>query len=502
MVMEANKTSYYPKPCTQPRKTVQQAAPKFSGALDSFSSLIGIIDSNRHLELMASDGIGMILPRTAMAYNKRGPDDGRETFLREFSGLIGNVLITGWFGWGMLKLLGNRVNAYNPHGLALDAHINAVNMDAFNQLYEKALKESDNANEARSKFVEKVLGGLNSDNPQFMWKAQQGAFDKLNLNSPEAPKIMLKTLSQVVGEENAKAMLEDVKDQPFEQQLKILGSKLDQQNGKLSEEALGKLAQMFQPKNTLAGSDLSPDAGTLTLDKEAEARIKHWEKSKAHGEAHQKLKNPAFRQNEKLKARLDIYKDSKRATEAFLELVDKTALYHGVTGTVHINDGKQTLASGQSRKNVLRELKYYLEHFVDRASHETQETAHTAKEQLLRIEEKLFKQAKGGVMAHILPKAEDGLISAAIKQKHALTWVPITLAIGTAGLFTFYNQYITAQKHGGKMFFPGEVSPTANPQGLKTEPLGTQQQNLPLNRNFQPFSGFQQGRSTNGGIMA
>jgi hypothetical protein len=502
MVMEANTTAYHPKPYTQPRKTIQQPSPKFSGALDSFSNLIGLIDSNRNLELMASDGIGMILPRTAMAYSNRGPDDGRETFLREFSGLIGNVLIPGWFGWGTLKLLGNRVNAYNPHGLALDAHINAVNLDAFNQLYESALKRSSHPDEARESFVKKVLGGLQSENPQFMWQAQQGGLSLLSPQSPEAPKLFKKILTRVLGKKIATEELEAVKDKPFEQQLQLLGPKLDAQNGKLSEEATKKLAEMFQPKNTRQAQEFSPDAGTLSLDKDAEARIKQWENSSAHSQLGQKLKNEAFREKEFLKARLDIYKGAKQSTEAFVELVDKTALFHGITGTVHIMDGKQTLASGQSRKNVLRELKYYLEHFVDRATHEANKSDKSDGEKLRYIEEKLFKKAQKGFLYPILPKAEDGLISAAIKQKHALTWIPLSLALGTAGLFTFYNQYITAQKHGGKMFFPGEVPPMTHQDGTNNPPLGTQQQNLPLNRNFQPVSGFQQGRSASGRILA
>jgi hypothetical protein len=501
MVMEANPKSYYPKPYTQPLKTVQQPSPRFSGTLDSFSSLIGVIDSNRNLELMASDGIGMILPRTTVAYQKRGMDDGRETLLRESSGLIGNVLVTGWFGWGMLKLLGNRVNAYNPHGLALDAHINAVNLDAFNQLYESVLKTSLNPEEARESFIKKVLRGLQSDNPQFMWQAQQGGLSKLNPKSPEAPKILQEILTRVLGKETADKALEAVKDKPFEKQLELLGQKLDAHNGKLSEEATNKLAEMFQPKNTHEAQAFGPDAGTLSLDKEAEARIRQWENSSAHGELHQKLKNKAFRQKEFLKTRLDIYKGSKQSTEAFLDLVDKTALSQGVTGTVHIMDGEQVLASGQSRKNVLRELKHYLEHFVDRASHQADESAKSGGEKLRHIEEILFKKAQTGFLYPMLPKAEDGLINAAIKQKHALTWVPISLALGAAGLFTFYNQYITTQKHGGKMFFPGEVAPV-HQNGTKNQPLGTQQQNLPLNRNFKPFSGFQQSRSASGGILA
>lgn len=487
MVMEAKPLTPYSHSSRQYRKPSQPSTPKFSGLVDGFSNLIGFVDSNRLLELMASDGIGMIVPRTALAYHKRGADDGRETFLREFSGLVGNVLITGWFGWGMLKMLGNRVNGYNPHGLPLDAHINAANLNAFNQLYQSALAEKLNPGEARTAFVNNVLGSLVSDNPQFMWAAQRESLEKI-----EDPKQRLKfleaNLTKVLGPKAAQEEVKKLGDTLTDTQLEGLGKKLEARNGKLSPEACQELAQFFEPKGTVPDK---PDWGTLKLDEAAEQRLKQFEKDPAYSDLAKKLKDETYQQKTLKQTRLNLYQDSKRGTETFVELVDKKALDYGVTGTVHIEKGSARLSGFQNRKNVLRELKYYLEHYIDRATHES-------KGDVAVLENKLFGRAKSGFLHQFLPKAEDGLITAAVKHKHALTWIPVALSLGAAGLFTFYNQYITAQKHGGRMFFPGEGSlpglTTQQKSALLPPPA-------PPHHNFRPTAGFQQS-SVNGGILA
>jgi hypothetical protein len=485
--MEAKPITLYSHSSRQYRKPSQPSTPKFSGLVDGFSNLIGFVDSNRLLELMASDGIGMIVPRTALAYHKRGADDGRETFLREFSGLVGNVLITGWFGWGMLKILGNRVNGYNPHGLPLDAHINAANLNAFNQLYQSALAEKLDAGQARKDFVKKVLGSLVSDNPQFMWAAQRESLEKIE--DPEKRRQFLKAnLTKILGEEAADAEIEKLGGTLTDNQLEALGKKLEARNGKLSPDACNELAQFFEPKGTVPDK---PDCGTLKLDEAAEQRIQQFEKDPAYGDLAKKLKDKDYRQKMLQQARLSLYQDSKQGTETFVKLVNKKALDYGVTGTVHITEGQQRLSGFQSRKNVLRELKYYLEHYVDRATHES-------KGDVAVLENKLFGRAKSGFLHQLFPKAEDGLITAAVKHKHALTWIPLALSLGAAGLFTFYNQYITAQKHGGRMFFPGEGNLQALAGQQKSALLPP---SAPPHHNFRPTAGFQQ-TPVSGGILA
>ncbi len=487
MVMEASPLKPHSYSSRQYRKPSQPSSPKFSGLVDGFSNLIGVVDSNRLLELMASDGIGMIVPRTVLAYHKRGADDGRETFLREFSGLVGNVLITGWFGWGMLKVLGNRVNAYNPHGLPLDAHINAANLNAFNHLYQSALADKLNPGEARTTFVKKVLESLVSDNPQFMWGAQRESLQKIE--DPEQQIRFLKAnLTKILGPQAAEEEIEKLGETLTDSKLDALGKTLEARNGKLSPDACKDLARFFEPKGAVPDK---PDWGTLKLDEAAKQRLRQFETDPAYSDLAQKLKDETFKQKMLQRTRLKLYQDSKQNTETFVELVDKKALDYGVTGTVHITDGKERLSGFQNRKNVLRELKYYLEHYVDRAAHES-------KGNLTELENKLFGRAKSGFLHQLLPKAEDGLVTAALKHKHALTWIPLTLSLSAAGLFTFYNQYITAQKHGGRMFFPGE----GNLQGLASQQKSAVlPPPAPPHHNFRPTAGFQQ-TPVSGGILA
>lgn len=505
MVMETSRTALYPRPSAQPGKPAKQPSPpKFSGAIDGFSNLVGAIDSNRLAELMVSDVVGMVLPRSLMAFEERGVDDGRETFLREFSGLIGNVLIAGWLGYGMLKLLGNRVNGYNPHGLALDAHINASNLDAFGKLYHSALNETKNPDTARAVFIQKFMAGLESSNSQFMAPAQLEALNKL---SPDQQPGMIKTLlTKVYDDAEVKKHLTALKDKSGEKKNEYLANVLNERNGKLSKASQEKLAQFFQPKSQALKRDLGPDAGTLALDEKAEAKIRSWMEKSPNTDYGEKLaNNKEFRRRETLKARLRIYQDSTKASEDFVKKVDEEALTRGVTGTINLKDGGKMLAEGQSRKNTLQELKYFLEHFVDRATFEAERkydnnSSSVVQKRLQHVEETLFRKADKGFLYQLLPKADDGLLTAAIKHKTALTAIPIALSVLAAGAFTFYNQHITTQKHGGKMFFPGEGGPFTNPN--KTGPLVAQSQNIPLNRNFKPFMGFQQARADNGGILA
>lgn len=518
--MEKSPISLYPKPSYQPRKPVAQPSPKFGGVVDGFSNLVGYIDSNRMVELMASDGIGMILPRTAMAFSKRGVDDGRETFLREFTGLIGNVLITGWFGYGMLKLLGNRVNGYNPHGIPLDAHIHANNLEAFSKLYHRALAETQDPEKARSTFIDKFMESLKSNNRQFILPSQLEGIFRVQ-DETQQTKLLKDLLGKFFTEDQVDSHLKTLQGKTIQEKNQYLHPILEPLSGKLSKSSRTKLGEFFKPKKDLTPvliQELGHDAGTLSLQEQAEARIKQAEG--IHGSDYaEKLKtDSAFRRREVSKIRLSLYNDTKEATKAFVQKVDEKALSLGITGTVDLMDlesgsaKKSLLSSGQSRKNTLKELKYFLEHYVDRATSEVESGWKSTKEapsglskehiKAQAVEERLFHTSRSGFLGQLLPKTEDGLVSAAVKHKKALTAVPIALSILSAGAFTFYNQYITTQKHGGKMFFPGEGNPDANPTGTTGQPLITPAQTSPLKHNFRPTMGFQQNGSGNGGILA
>lgn len=512
--METSPLALYPKPLNQPRKPVAQPAPKFGGIVDGFSNLVGYIDSNRMVELMASDGIGMILPRSVTAFSQRGVDDGRETFLREFTGLIGNVLITGWFGYGMLKMLGNRVNGYNPHGIPLDAHIHAGNLEAFSKLYHQALTEKKDPGKAREAFIHKFLENIQSSNRQFILPTKLDSSYQIQDFSQRT-----RFFRAFIDESIAPKQLDNYRNLKES----TLAKDLEKQTGKLSETARNELAEYFQPKTAALAEKLKlSDAGTLALHEAADTRLS--EQMGRDPALKEKLENnPANRRREASKIRLALYKDTKESTKAFVEAVDKKALSLGLTGTIDLLNPQATskknalLSSGQSRKNTLQELKYFLEHYVDRATYDVKPDFNQLKEanpklsqtelnrrQVNLIEKRLFNTADASLLGKWLPKVEDGLVTTAIKHKKALTAVPIALSILAAGAFTFYNQHITTQKHGGKMFFPGEGNPEAS-QGSFQPPI-PQAWGTIATQNFRPALRYAPTPAplgnSNGGILA
>src|SRR4051794_28550058 len=80
--------------------------PHFRGVGDAVSTFVGFIDSNRMAELVMSDGLGMVVPRTAVSLTMRGPDDGRETIIREAAGLLCVTLLCGWLNHVAIRMAG------------------------------------------------------------------------------------------------------------------------------------------------------------------------------------------------------------------------------------------------------------------------------------------------------------------------------------------------------------------------------------------------------------
>src|SRR5690349_13663970 len=107
--------------------------PKFGGIGDAVSGVVGYIDGNRLVELASTDILGMCLPRTGIEASLRPSgyrvDAGRETAMREFSGLVMNTVAVGGLSYFFLRLLGNHVNGYNPHGLPGRAWISADSLE-------------------------------------------------------------------------------------------------------------------------------------------------------------------------------------------------------------------------------------------------------------------------------------------------------------------------------------------------------------------------------------
>ncbi len=405
---------------------------QFGGPLEALSNVIGVIDSNRIIELTSTDIIGMCFPRTAIEAKKRGPDAARETAIRELSGLVGNMFLVGWFSKLFLKMLGNRVNRYNPHGIPASAWMNIENMQAFGKIYEAILRDpgTKNAQQARAKFVRAVLSGLES------------ADKHLGANA-------LLDAAKVLDGEVRDKYLQEIQKNAAE--------------GRLPKEVLERLAGFFDLRDSRAAADV---AGTVNFNQKARELVAAAEKHhQRQGLAGAFDAAQAF-----VKTRLRLSLDELRSAEdEFARLVDREALGGYLSKEVNLVHNGEVLTGGKSRDAILRQLKHFLEQYVDRAAEGA-----AGKGWQDAVLEKLLGQSKNtGFLARFVPQIDDGLMQAARKSKWAYTWVPVLMAICSSISVAFYNNWLTRKKMGGKNISPYELG-LAQKMGKADALMGSQ----------------------------
>jgi hypothetical protein len=483
--------------------------PSFGGLGDAVSSAIGFVDGNRLAELASTDILGMCLPRTGIEAFLRPSgyrgDAARETAIREFSGLVMNTVAVGGFSYLFLQMLGNHVNWHNPQGLPGRAWISADSMEAFGSLYERILNDASSPQEARQRFIQTILSGMASANKKAgltgMLKAAEGLDAKARSaflepvfsDNPEA----LEKLKSILKENPASLV-------------QYAGELDPSYSAKLSGQALADLENHFSSKQGLFDAQAARQAqGTLLENPKVNQYL-----SKEHLDALQKLPEaerydrllellPEQAQAEArqafLKARLQLALGELRYGEnGMIGHADRLALGGGLTDTVQLLDERleplirggngKPLMMSKSRKTLLAEMKHFLEHYVDRAAYE----ARRADDWKKSIHETLYgkpDQAPGGFWRKGLAKAEDGLIPAAIKGKWAFTWIPFGLTILTSVAVAFYNNWLTQQKHGGRVISPIDGSSREGP--APSMPVAS----LAKNQESAFASSFQPGRA-------
>lgn len=414
------------------QQAVQSQRPvQFGGAGDLVSGFIGYIDKSRAAELVTSDGLGMLAPRVTVSAAFRGADDARETLIREGAGLLCVAMLAGLTNRFMVWGLGNGVNVYNPHGTPARAWINAKNMRVLSNRYSQALHNPSNhsAEAVRTEFLTRILNDLESGDRRLSvagqlknLKATQG------MGSEKAAQVLMRQLPDA-------SMAGDIQTR-FQsgsaESLKTLQEDLLKAGwGKLSNKGKTDLAQKYALNGDLQ-----------SIDQQAWSQVSH-----LSGSEQQK----AF-----LKKRLHLsLQDLKNADSAFIKSVDQLALDQGLTQVVNLAGDKESALKGVSRETFFKELKYFLQHYADRATHQAERQADSGWRKA--TQEALFATKSNG-FKRLWPQAEDGLVSAMLKAKMGYTWVPIAVAIAANGITTFLNNYVTQKKYGGKVFFPGEES--------------------------------------------
>ena len=402
--------------CRTPQFSHAVRAPKFGvGPGDVVAGLIGRIDSSRFLELVSTDLMGMTIPQTSIEAVQRGPDAARETGIRNMCGMIGNMFFLGWVSRIFMKALGSRLNAYNPQGIQGAASINAGNLEAFGNLYAQVLKEPGvrNAAQARERLVQRFLQNIHSSDS----KLAKELFNKAG----------------AAADAQAKAVFD---------QLAAEGAQ-----GTLSKDAVAALQKFF----ALEGTRGVPKGGVVgTSDFSAQA----WDILKRQGAG-------ADAEKEFLKTRLRLSAaDLKGREKEWIALADKEALKGGLSGTVNwgLDEAGKPILMERGRDTLLKDFKHFLEQFVDRANEAG--TSRRWGQNVEAIQKALFASAeKPGLLGKFMPKAGDGLMSAALKAKWGLVRIPLVMTLVCTISVAFLNNWLTRRKHGGKAFFPGEGGP-------------------------------------------
>ncbi len=407
------------------------------------------VDSNPLTQLLVTDLGGMVLPRTGLELYERGPDMGRETFIREITGTLSNVFLAGWVGLLALltwngKLLNNRFFRTNKLGINTGAWINARSMDTYGRLFADSLNNPALQTPAavRRHFVETLLTNMRATDGYQADKAFSGGIEALKDKHPEIAGRMEKL---------------------------ALGSLRE---GRLSPEVVSQLADMLSPsddvhrgvynieKQIAQFRKLNGRYGPIL--KQAEALRLSDDLLKTLPETHGRrlallqVLDPLVKSE-----RIALSRQAMKSMKPFLNELTETAVRHGLSGEIHVLDEAGNAAlKNRSLSTTLQEVKFFLEQYADRVlvDPKTGELGNTPMTEAFRrdVMNKLYGRGGNGLLAKFLPTAKDGLITFTRKSKTWLTMIPYALAIVFSISVAFLNNWLTERKHGGKVFFPGD----------------------------------------------
>jgi hypothetical protein len=486
-----NVFSKSPPGVQQPIGTVPPT--RFGGIGDAISNVIGYIDGNRVVELASTDILGMCLPRTGIEASLRPSgyrtDAAREAAIREFSGLVMNTVAVGGFSYLLLRLMGNQVNWYNPKGLPNRAWISADSLETFGKLYERILLDdgTHTPQATREQFIRTVLNSMASSNKK------PGLIGMLKSVEALDEKARLTFLEPVFSEnpeylDKLKAIL---KTNP--QNLVQYADELDAgYSGKLSAKALEGLVTHYGEKTNQFDLQAMKSAQkilfkdpkiTQYLTEEHRNALKGLPQAERFDQLLKLLPKQAQADAQKIftKSRLKLSLSELHYAEAgMVGDADRKALSGGLTDTIQLLDDKleplmrdsngKPMMMSKSRKTLLREMKHFLEQYVDRAIFEARESESEWKNKVHTALYGSADQAPGHFWNKGISRLDDGLIPAAIKSKWAFTWIPIIVTVGASVGVAFYNNWLTQKKHGGRVISPIDGS---TPDGAMTAVLAS-----------------------------
>ncbi len=421
---------------------------------------MSFIENDKIVELVISDLLAMVLPRTWIEYMKRGIDSARETFFRESSGTVTNTFLAGWVGLGATMAF--QMSRANPKGMSYKAWIDTPVLNAFAHITDDLLKKPgiDTPDKLRQEFIKTFLSRLESTDNIHNF----GRYKKHFANTHG--KLGAAQLEELVAH--------------------YLG-KTPSENGKRHhafniEETVAK--RLKDPANRHKLSSILAKVKDDVLHKHPQGNTKLL--SRLQGEAREKFYN---------ELRRAVTQEVRASEKHFIDMLYDVATREGLTDRVnfkfdtrqrHPKTGRlvtKTLDVGvRSTRELLEKAKYFMEEYLNRALVEAHKPdgndlskVASLNRQLLRS--KLFqKQGASWLQKHLFPNVKDGLIPYSYKSKFFIVLFPVALVTSIGCSMVLVNNWITQKKHQGKKFFPGEVAlmneiKGQGPRSVRPQPL-------------------------------
>ncbi len=427
------------------------------------NAAMSTLANNPLISLVASDLGGMVLPRSTIELFKRGPDAGRETFLREISGTLTNTFLGGWLGILVTSQLA-KMHWFNPKAMSFKAWIDKPTMDAFQVVAQKVMQNAaeKSPQTIRQEFLDAILQNLQST-------------DNLSKTSKYAERLNYGRLwdrhTMPVGAPGA--TWQDLRDMYLRPG--------PQRTFHIDEMVENRFNHPMYLDQVEAAKARFLKANGLTSKTELTAELKPQFET-AIAKVEQLLKFQIRRELTDI-ARMP-------SEETFIKgLTDKAAKEGFLTSEASLlnpfEEGK-FLIGRKPTKDILSMLKYYMEEHINRALTEAEAAIKAGQAegnlgevaykiltekgfiQEASVESKFLGKLLGslkGLLRPILPSLEDGLMPYAIKSKLFLTIIPIVMAGIFGCSMVLINNEITRRKYGGKTFFPGEEALRQQLQG-------------------------------------
>ncbi|MDH4379667.1 MAG: hypothetical protein QE263_07160 [Vampirovibrionales bacterium] len=360
-------------------------------------------------ELFLTDFLGMCLPRTALEWKERGPQMAIETAIREFTGLVSLVFLSGWLGLAVGKVVNrtlpqlsfqNSLFPNNPRVDLLKHHIPAQELTYLANTFGKVLPKNT------GKTVQEL----------------QHAFYTHVFNTVQ---------SNLVGS----GFAEEIKQSSLEHgfNLKVMEGRLKQPDVVAQRLIEAARAKLHDPKNTHAYEALLNElTGTIAKTNTMAKRLSNPENL------------PGL-----LSKRIHIGEGprgplmSDRLTREFVG--------HLTTFWDHVME--PVLFKDPTQAHLLGTNKTLTPAFIQSATQRLFGEATYVRPTRL-VQRLLSPGPKAGFFRNLL---------------HAKTWttmVPMILATFMSMTVAFVNNYLTRKRNQGKEFFPGMVGPDGKPIGL------------------------------------